>query len=225
MRPPVHRLKKDELIWLNNHVCSAHRKSYLEHYNCYLREEPQTERTAILDIETSNLKADFGIILTWCLKPLGEGKIQEDVITVEDIRKGRNGDEDRRVTKTLIQAISNFDKLIGYYSKRFDLPYIRTRSLNMKLDFPFYGSIRHVDVYDILRNRFNLSRKTQENACRNLLGTTEKNHVDGKVWRDAARGNKKALSYVLDHNRRDVRDLERLYLKVRDYSRRHDVSI
>jgi len=222
---PVHRLKKQEIVWLASHACKAHRHSFLTHYNCYVKEQPDRERTAILDIETSNLKADYGIILTWCLKPLGKKEIIEDVITAADIKAGRNGDEDRRVVKTLVAAMSNFDKVIGYYSKRFDLPYIRTRALNMGVEFPYYGTIQHVDVYDIIRNRFNLSRKTQENACRNLLGETEKNHIKGSIWRDAARGDQKALSYVLDHNRADVRDLEKLYFRVRDYARRHDVSI
>jgi hypothetical protein len=95
----------------------------------------------------------------------------------------------------------------------------------MKIPFPFYGSIQHVDVFDIVKNRFCISRKSQEVACRFLLGETDKTHFDGSIWRDAARGNKKALAEVLDHNIRDVNDLEKLYLRVRDYSRRHDVSI
>lgn len=225
MRPPIHRLKKTEIVWLTNHTCEAHRKSYLEHYNCYVKEQPNKERTCVLDLETSNLKADYGIVLTWCIKPLDSEKIEFDVITVADIKKGRNGDEDRRVVQSCIKAMSNYDKVIGYYSKRFDLPFLRTRALNMGLDFPFFGSIAHIDVYDIIKTRFNLSRKTQENACRNLLGETEKNHVKGNIWRDAARGDKKALGYVLEHNKRDVRDLQKLYLKVRDFSRRNDTSI
>ncbi len=222
---PVHRLKKQEIIWLASHTCRAHHHSYLGHYNCYLKEQPDKERTAILDIETSNLKGDYGIVLTWGLKSLGPDSIEFGVISTDDIKKGRNGDEDRRVVADLIRAMTNYDKLIGYYSKRFDLPFIRTRALNMNIPFPYYGTIQHIDVYDIIRHRFNMSRKTQENACRVLLGETEKNHVQGPIWRDAARGDKKALRWVLDHNKRDVRDLERLYLKVRDYARRHDVSI
>ncbi len=225
MQAPVHRLTKNEIVWLGSHTCKAHRHSYLTHYNCYQTEQPEQLPTAIIDIETSNLKADYGIILTWCLKPLGSNKIEEGVITLSDIQKGRNGDEDRRIVKDLIVAIQKYDRLIGYYSKRFDLPYMRTRALNMGLDFPFFGSIRHIDLYDLIKNRFNMSRKTQENACRVLLGETEKNHVDGRIWRDAARGDKKALSYVLEHNKRDVRDLEKLYLRTVDYGRRHDVSI
>jgi len=225
MNAPVHRLKKQEIIWLASHTCKAHRHSYLTHYNCYLTEQPERERTAIIDLETSNLKADYGILLTYCIKPLGEDKILKGVITLGDIKKGRKGDEDRRIVTDCIRDMSKFDKVIGYYSKRFDLPYLRARALNMGVDFPFYGTIQHVDVFDIVKNRFCMSRKSQEVACRFLLGHTDKTHFDGSIWRDAARGNKAALKQVLDHNIYDVQDLEKLYLTVRDYARRHDVSI
>ena len=108
MKIPVHRLKKDTLIWLNNHYCEKHRHTYLQHYQCYLDEKPETEKTAVLDIETSNLKADYGIVLTWCLKPLGK-KTLFDVITPADIAKGRNGDEDRRVVRSCIDACLQYD--------------------------------------------------------------------------------------------------------------------
>lgn len=221
---PVHRLKKDTLIWMSNHTCK-HRKSYLEHYNCYLREQPDQERVAIFDIETSNLDADFGIILTWCIKPLGEKKIISGVISPEDIRKGKKGDEDRRVVKELVAAMQGFDKFIGYYSKRYDAPYIRARAVHMGIPFPHYGGLRHIDVYDIIRHRFKISRKRQETACRFLLGHTDKTHFDGVIWRNAARGDKDALKKVLEHNIYDVQDLEKLYLHVINYARRNDTSI
>lgn len=226
MNAPVHRLTKDEIVWLASHTCKTHHHTYLTHYSCYIKEQPEKDRIAIIDIETSNLKGDYGTILTWALKPLGKKDIIYGVISKADIRKGGpTGTEDKRVTAELIAAMSNFDKVIGYFSKRFDLPFIRTRAFVNKLDFPFFGTIKHIDVFDVVKHRFNLSRKTQENACRVLLGETEKNHVAGPIWREAARGDKKALQYVLDHNFKDVRDLERLYLKVRDFARRNDVSI
>lgn len=226
MRAPVHRLTKNEIMWLASHYCDAHRHAFLDgHYTCYLKEQPERRKAAVYDIETSNLDADYGIVLTWVVKPLGENKIIKGVITKDDITKGRHGDEDRRIVKECIEALSQFDVLIGYYSKRFDMPYLRARALHMGLDFPFYGTIQHVDVYDIVKNRFKMSRKRQEVACRFLLGHTDKTHFDGSVWRDAARGNTKALAEVLDHNIKDCTDLEALYVKVRDFARRHDVSI
>ena len=225
MRPPIHRLKKAEIIWLADHTCEAHHHSFLDHYTCYQKENPERDRVATIDIETSNLDADYGIVLTWCLKPIGSDVIIKGIISVADIAKGRHGDEDRRVVTECIDALSQFDRLIGYYSKRFDLPYLRARALHMKIPFPCYGTIQHVDVYDIIKHRFKISRKRQEVACRFLLGHTQKTHFDGSIWRDAARGNTKALQQVLDHNIYDVTDLEELYLAVRDHARRVDSSI
>lgn len=223
---PLHRLKKSEIVWLGTHRCKAHSHTYLAHYQCFLREKPQDtgERIATLDIETSNLDADYGIILSWCVKPVG-GKIISDVITLNDIKKGRVGDEDRRVTQSLINTITDFDVLIGYYSKRYDIPYIRARAVHMGLTFPVFGTIKHIDVYDIIKHKFKMSRRRQETACRFLLGKTEKTHFSGHIWRDAARGIKSALAYVLDHNEGDVRDLEALYATVAPFVRRNDSSI
>lgn len=224
MKLPLHRMKKDHIIWLNNHHCHAHRHSYLDHYQCYLKEKPETERTATVDIETSNLKADYGIVLTWCIKPIG-GDVISDVITPSDIRKGRNGDEDRRIVRSCIDTCLKFDKIVTYFGKRFDVPYLRARALHMDESFPYFGSIHHVDVFDIVKHRFCMSRKSQEVACRFLLNHTDKTHFDGSIWRDAARGQKAALAKVLEHNIYDVNDLEKLYLRVIDYSRRNDVSL
>lgn len=222
---PVHRLTKAEILWLASHTCHAHRHSYLSHYACYAKERPERDRTAIIDLETSNLKADYGILLTYCIKPVGSDVILKGVISKADIKKGRKGDEDRRIVTDCIADMAKFDKVVGYYSKRFDLPYLRARAVNMGIDFPFYGSIQHIDVFDIVKNRFCMSRKSQEVACRFLLGHTDKTHFDGSIWRDAARGDQKALKQVLDHNIYDVQDLEKLWVVVREYARRHDVSI
>lgn len=226
MQAPVHRLTKAEIVWLGSHTCEAHRHTFLTHYNCYLKEQPERESVAVFDIETTDFKADRGHILSYCIKPIGKDKILSGVVNKVDIQKGhKTYDEDRRIVEKCVEELSKFNKVVGYYSKRFDLPYIRARALTMGIDFPFYGSIQHIDVFDIVKNRFCISRKSQEVACRVLLGSTDKTHFDYKVWRDAARGDPKALKQVLDHNKFDVKDLEKLWLKVRDYARRHDVSI
>ncbi|KKL84703.1 hypothetical protein LCGC14_1962040, partial [marine sediment metagenome] len=75
---PIHRLKKKETVWLANHKCK-HRHNYIEHYNCYITENPDMERIGFLDIECSNLKADYGIILSYCIKKHGEDTIYSDV--------------------------------------------------------------------------------------------------------------------------------------------------
>lgn len=227
MKPPIHRLKKSEIQWLASHTCSAHHHDFLTHYNCYLKEHPNTDRVGFFDIETYGLDADFGILLSYCIKLAGKDDILYNVITHKDISTAKAGDEDRRVVTACVNDLAKFDTIITHYGNafRFDIPFVRTRAVAMGIPFPYYGTIKQYDTYPILKSRFKLSRNRQENAVRTLVGTTEKNHISGRYWRAAARGDTKALGYVLDHNKRDVRDLERLWNKIKDFARRADTSI
>lgn len=219
-------MKKAEIVWLALHTCTAHRHSYLQHYSCFLREHPTTdERIGVLDIEATDLVADFGIMLTWCIKVVGSDEIVEGCITRADLDDAEPGREDKRITQELVTALGRFDKIIGYYSKRYDVPFIRTRALANGIEFPTYGTLTHVDLYDMVKHRLRLRRSGLVNACKAVLGTTEKTHLDGATWRLAGRGDRKALKYVLDHNRADVRDTEKLYMKMVPFVRKNDTSI
>jgi len=218
---PLHRLPKAEIVWLATHRCE-HRHTFLEHYACH---RPVEERIGYWDIETSNLDADFGIMLSYAFLDSQTGKVISDVITPEDIRKAKAGDEDKRLVAHCIEDMQAFDRVVTYYGTRFDMPYLRTRALACGLDFPYYGTLKHTDVYFMVRNRFRLSRNRLENACRVLLGRTDKTHIEAKYWRGGARGDKASLAYILDHNKKDVVDLQKLYLKVRDFCRKTDTSL
>lgn len=210
-------------MWLATHRCPEHNHTYLSHYSCYKPEH--SERIGFLDIEASNLDADFGIILSYCIKVENEDRIFEDVISKEDLDCSTAGDEDKRIVRQLVMDLNNFDKIVTYYGCRFDLPFIRTRALMCNVPFPHYGSLVHKDLYFVIKNKFKLSSNRLENACRVILDKTNKTRIESKFWRAAARGDEKSLAYVLDHNRKDVIDLETLYHEVINYSRQQNVSI
>jgi uncharacterized protein YprB with RNaseH-like and TPR domain len=209
-KTPVWRLRKDEIVWLGTHRC-RHGNTYLEHYNCYLTENPnKKEKIGFLDIEASNLDANFGITLCYCIKEFGTGKIYQRLITKKEIEK----DLDKEVLKQFLRDIQHFDKVVTYYGTGFDLPFLRTRCLMNGLDFPEYGEKFHKDIYYLIRSKFKLNRNRQETACRALLGKTEKTRIEYKFWIKALRGDRKSLDYILDHCKKDVKDLEKLYKKV-----------
>lgn len=220
-KPPIHRLKKAELVRLATTYCK-HGHTLLSHYGCYT---PQEERLGFLDIETSNLDADFGIILSYCILKAGTNEILEGVLTLKDIQQAKSGDEDKGVVKKLIKDLEEFDRVVGYYSSRFDIPFIRTRALVTGVPFGVYGSLSHTDLYYVIRHRFKMSSNRLENACRTLLGKTQKTRIENRYWRGATRGDKASLDYVLDHNRKDVIDLEKLYNQVINFSAERRVSI
>ncbi len=218
---PLHRMKKDLIVWLGSHYCK-HGHTYLAHYGCY---EGHKERIGYFDIESSNLVADFGIVLSYAIKDGNSNKIYSSVLTPEDIKKAKMGQEDKRLVRQCLADLKQFDRIVTYFGSRFDLPFVRARALSVGLDFPNYGTQKHTDLYFILRGRVALSSKRLENACRVLLGKTNKTRIDAKYWRAGVRGDKKSLAYILDHNKKDVIDLEKLYLKMVHFSKPTDTSI
>jgi uncharacterized protein YprB with RNaseH-like and TPR domain len=190
--------------------------SYLEHYNCYLKEKPEENRIGFFDIETSNLDANFGIVLCYCIKT-PDGDILGRKLTKEECLNTKKS-PDIYLMKELIKDLNKFDILYGYYSTKFDIPFIRSRCVSNNIDFPVFGSIKHKDIYYIIKNKFKLNRNSLEVACRELVGTTLKNHFDGNMWRHAVQGNEKALEFIFDHCKRDVIDLELLANKVIDFA-------
>lgn len=210
-KAPLDKMTKGEILKLAKTRCE-HGHTYLEHYGCYLKEhEGITEpRIGFIDIESSNLAADFGIMFCYCIKKQGSSEILERVVTDKEVHENL----DKVVVEQCIKDMQQFDQLVTYYGTGFDLPFIRTRALYHNLPFPEFGTIQHKDVFYIIKSKFRLSRSRMENACRTLVGKTEKNHINGVYWLKALQGDAESLEYIADHCRRDVRDLEKLYNKV-----------
>lgn len=184
----------------------------------------KSERVGFLDIESSNLVADFGFILSWCIKD-GDGRtIYSDVIKKSDINNYAH-EEDYRIVKSLLVAMRKFDRLVTYYGARFDIPFIRTRAHISKLKFPEPGSIKHTDLWFHVRGKFRLSSNRLENANRVLVGKTDKTRVESKHWRRGQRGDQDSLAYILDHNKKDVIDLEKLWKDLVPYFQPSKASV
>jgi len=224
MGTPISKLTKKELLWLGTHRCS-HSHTYLEHYECYLKEGPRLpERIGFLDIETSNLNANFGVILCWSIKPLGK-RVISDVLSPRDFRNGKEFYIDKRIVKTLIQEMSNYDRLVTHYGSKFDIPMIRTRALICGVEFPPYGSIIHNDTYYMAKGRLKLNSYRLDVVAQSLFGKSDKTHLSGNIWVAAGRGNRKALKYILEHNKIDVMELEKIWMKLKDFVVMRNTSI
>ena len=212
-----------ELKYLANNYCLKHRMPYLAHYNCYLNDFNVKEKVGFLDIETSNLAATFGIILSYCIKEQG-GKILGRALRKDELRGDQ---EDRQLIKECITDINKFDRLVVYYGGdyRFDLPFIRTKAIEYGLEFPKYAEKIVTDVYTIVKKKLRLHRNRLETACDTFHIPCKTHRLDGKTWRAAGRGDEKALKYILAHNKEDVISLEMLYDKVLVYIKQGKASI
>lgn len=221
MIAPVSRLKKSEIVWLATHRCK-HKHTYLEHYNCYLKECPDKGSMGFFDIETSNLRANYGIVYCYSIKPRGSDEIIRRTITKKELK---SKSFDKAVISQCIKDLRKFDIIIGYYSSRFDIPYIRSRALYHGLPFPAYGELNQIDLYYIVRNKFALNRNSLKVATGFLLGDTHKTEINNEYWIRAMQGDKESLEYIQHHCDMDVIDTERLYNKVITFRKRLDQSV
>jgi len=215
------RLTKERLVWLATHRCK-HRHFYIEHLSCYEKEQvTEIERLGFLDIEASNLDADFGIVLSYCIKPLDQPSLKR-LITPRELA---SKDLDKALMIDCIADMRKFDRLVTYYGTGFDIPFVRTRAMLHRLDFPVFREIKHTDVYYWVRNKLRLHRKRLEVVC-DFLGIPAKGHpMIPPIWTAALTGNKKALNYILTHNLEDVESLQEVYKRMLEFTANRAVTI
>lgn len=166
-------------------------------------------RVGYFDIETDNLNADFGTMLSWVIKEK-DGAYHYDVITKDDLFSGVY---DKRIVESFLKELKRYDIIMGYYSTGFDLPFVRAKALHYELPFPGYGDIYHWDLYYTVRNKLKISRKSLDNAC-DFLNIPGKTQIDKSCWRKGKYGDEESLAYILDHNLADCKILEELHNKL-----------
>ena len=212
-----------------NIIRCIHRHTIEEHPHCFINNEIIDLRKdkndpwwvesgynmAYIDIETDNLEANFGTMLSWCLKAK-DGDIVSSVVTKQELF---DGTIDKRVVKELVLALQRIPITIGYYSSRFDMPFIRSKALYYLArddnfpEFPSFGKVFHWDLYFTVRSKLSLSRNSlaMATAYLNIPGKTP---LSPEVWTKAKYGDKEALDCVLEHNREDVKITEKLHNKL-----------
>ncbi len=210
MRIPVRKLLKSDLVWLGEHYC-RHNHLYIEHYSCYLSEKPDTspfdENIGIFDIETTGLKSNWSHMLSWCMKEHGKDVIHHDLVTTREARDKN----DERVVKSAVEEIKKYDRVCGYYSSRFDIPYVRSRALYHGIEFPAYRDLYHTDLYYIARSKFALHSNRLGAICE-FFGIEAKNHpMTPELWQRAGAGQQEALEEILTHNREDVESTDAVF--------------
>jgi len=217
----IKRATNMQYDWLYSHGC-FHRHSYSRHFNCFLKDFDIKERIGFLDIETSNLKANFGIVLSWCILDENGKTLLKDYIKKADVE---SGGEDDRLIYTCISAMELYDRIVTHYGTYFDIPFLRTRALIHKLDFPERGTLYHTDVWKWARKTLCLHSNRQDVIAESLYGKTEKTRISHPAWRKAMMGDEKAALEVLDHNEHDVFDLRKNYLTLLPYNNNTRTSI
>ena len=163
------------------------------------------------DLETSNLNANFGFILCAGYKILGEKKVCVPSIADYSLYK-KDPTNDRELVKDVGKFLTDADIWVGHYACYFDIPFLNSRLLYHGL--PPLPKVPLVDTWRIARNNLKLNSNRLQSITE-FLEMEDKTAIKGPHWIKAMAGNKKSLTYVIEHCRQDVVVLEQVYNKIK----------
>ncbi|MGI0022885.1 MAG: hypothetical protein ACRD9Q_08505, partial [Nitrososphaeraceae archaeon] len=162
------------------------------HYDIY--------KNGYLDIETSGLKANFDITLSYAIlvrdTQTEKTEIRHGVINRKDvelaIKKGDADLIDKRILEKLMEDMSDIDCLIGHWfigKHRHDIPFIRTRcAINNVSGFPKNRMVRYGDTQAWVSKIHNLSSYSLATIGDAYNISTHKTQIKSKDWKLACLG-------------------------------------
>ncbi len=116
----------------------------------------------VLDIETNGLEGDRAQLLLATVYDPATGKYF--CFRTWDRSHRRTTTLERRALAGLFRRLTRYDLVVTYYGTRFDLPFLRTRSLYYGRRTPKLSA--HVDLYYIVRWQLRLSSNSLANVTR-----------------------------------------------------------
>lgn len=168
-----------------------------------------------LDIETSNLNADFGFVICAIAKEYAKKDIK--VFRIDDYKGYENARyNDKPLVKDLRDYLVGYDGLITYNGRNFDLPFLRSQLICYGIE-PMKDMF-HVDVFYIVKYRLKL-HNNKLNTLIHFLNSTrgskkrieEKTYINSLYYRKAITGDRSGINELVTHCKKDVKALEQCY--------------
>jgi uncharacterized protein YprB with RNaseH-like and TPR domain len=191
----------------------VHRHSGISHPQCYDQARGLVENIGYFDIESSNLSSDFGSVLCYAIKHK-DGIISKK-ITPQEIK---NGTYDRRLLEELCVDLKKFHRIITWYGYKFDIPFVRSRAILHKCDFPLYKEVYHTDAYQVAKVLLRTLHSKRLGVVASFYGIKAKEHpLNPTIWLRCLSGNQESIDFVETHCKEDVCSLEQVWKKISPY--------
>jgi uncharacterized protein YprB with RNaseH-like and TPR domain len=192
-------------------------------------------KTAVYDIETTGLYADFGYVLTCCFKDVDSGEIKVFRLDETNIFKkhydlfkkgkpsGFNDPDfwdviDIELLDLIRKEFEKYNLVLTWNGKWFDEMFLHTRLLRCGLPGLNPG-VKHMDVMQ-LGKRVLKTRSMKQDAVKNLLRIDDEADTHSWAhWRMAAAGIPEGYNFVVDHNIKDVEQLHQIAQKLRHHTK------
>jgi len=162
-------------------------------------------RTAVWDIEASNLAGDMGIMLCSSIKVLSGKVLTHRIDESPDYNTHRW--DDSWLAEQTRDELEKYMVVVVWNGIKYDLPFLNTRLIAAGLRPLNVSNICFVDMLWASRYRLRLHSNRLESLIDYLDTDVKKTPILGKLWIRAMTGDKHALDQVVKHN---ICDLERL---------------
>ena len=130
--------------------------------------------------------------------------------------------DEKRLLLNLVSKLSKIDDgvIVTWRGKRFDLPFLLTRSLFHGIDASPILRMQHVDLAEFAARNFKFSKVSQERMCQ-FMGIRKKKDLQGYQmptrYVKFLSGDSSEKKRILEHCVDDVRSLSLIYEKLRPY--------
>ncbi len=199
----------------------THRHDGISHHCCFDQAKGLEEKIGFFDIESSNLSSDFGTVLCYAISH--KDGVISNAVTPKEIKEGTY---DERLLTNLCQDLKKFDRVITWYGYKFDIPFVRSRAILHKLDFPLYKEVYHTDAYMKAKVLIRTLHSKRLGVVASFYGIKAKEHpLNPTIWLRCLSGDQEALDFVQTHCNEDVCSLEAVWKRLAPYQKLTRTSI
>jgi len=205
-------------------ICQAIVRPRITPVNC---EENPAAKILFWDLETGGvnaLRSDLGVTLCFGYKWLGDDDVH--VLTVDKFPgwfTKAHGVQDKGLLIAAVSIMDEAELLVAHYGDKFDRRFLQGRLAIHGLPSP--SPVKQRDTWRIARRAFNYSSNRLGNLAM-TLGLTEQKHQKTRDewpgwWFRAMAGDQTAIHEMAEYCAQDVRTLEEIYFRIRQYDYPH----
>ncbi|HWY28611.1 MAG TPA: ribonuclease H-like domain-containing protein [Candidatus Sulfotelmatobacter sp.] len=166
-------------------------------------------RIVILDIETTSLEADAGILVgVGLMSDAGRGEYLE----------ARRTSEEKSLLSKLVRRLESYDVMVTWNGRGFDIPFLTTRLMKHGIDPRPFLRKPHIDLADTVKNRLRLTFTYLDHVCDFFQIERKKGPMGLDVphlYVRALEGDRKAAASIREHCLDDLRATRQVFLKLK----------
>jgi uncharacterized protein len=163
----------------------------------------------ILDIETSSLEADAGIIV-------GAGVMSET--GQSEYFQARNTKDEKPLLSKLLKRLNSSSMIVTWSGRGFDIPFLTTRLLKHSMDPGPVLARTHLDLNEVVKSRLRLTFTYLDHVCDFFEIKRDKGPMSLEVphlYVKGLEGDETALKAIRDHCLDDLRVTREVFLKLK----------